>query len=159
MHILNTIRDFRFNADTHLSKLSWVKKLARLIFLSDLHGTRVILAISELVWALTLLWPGETFNRPTYTIMASLFSEELWGVVFLISSLIQFMLVYKQEYHTKFAQIFAGWNSLFWWFVVISMYNSVTPPPAAISGEFGLAVGASWIFIRSGYKTRSNKDV
>jgi hypothetical protein len=129
-------------------------KLASIFFTSDLHGTRVILSISEMVWALTLFWPGVTFDRPTYKIMAEICSEEYWAFAFLVSSIIQFYLVIKNKYHSKFAQIFAGANSLFWWFVVIAMYNSVSPPPAAISGELGLAIGASWIFIRSGYKTR-----
>ena len=121
-----------------------------LIFLSQLHGLRFILGLSEFIWAVTLTLPGNTFNRPTYTVMASFMSECAWAVLFAIMGLCQWFIIYKQDYHSKFAIIFAGCNSIFWWFVVMSMVVSVAPFPAAISGEVGLAVGAAWIFIRSG---------
>ena len=121
-----------------------------LIYGSDLHATRFMLGLAELVWAIALLWPGDTFGRPTYTMMANVAPEECWAVMFLISSFIQFHILFHGSYHSKPATAFALCNALFWIFTVVSMYLSVYPPPGAISGELALAFGAAWVFVRSG---------
>lgn len=121
-----------------------------LIYGSDLHATRFMLGLAELVWAIALIWPGDTFSRPTYSMMASIAPEECWAVVFGMSAYIQFCILFHGNYHSRLAVIFACFNSLFWIFTVISMYMSVYPPPGAISGELALAFGAAWVFIRSG---------
>lgn len=125
-------------------------KLIELVYGSDLMGTRFLLGIAELLWAVTLLWPGDTFGRPTYTGMHRFASEEVWGCIFLFSAFMQFQILGNRKFHTPLAVTFAGWNSLLWIFVVVSMYMSVYPPPAAVSGELAFAIGASWIFVRSG---------
>ena len=133
----------------------YVRGLSRLkyiLFYTHLHSTRFTLAIAELLWAISLLWPGDTFNRPTYTLMSLLMSETCWAYIFLVTGLFQILILMYANYHSKVAIIFAAWNSLLWWYVVVSMYMSVYPPPAAISGELALALGASWVFTRSGWQ-------
>ncbi len=122
-----------------------------LIFHSDLHGIRIILGLSEVLWALTLLWTGVTFDRPVYHIMSHIMPEEAWGLIFLLSGITQFGIVYKLDYNSRFSTYFAGWNMALWIYVVISMYLSVSPMPAAISGDTAIAIGAAWIWIRSGH--------
>ncbi len=122
-----------------------------LIFHSDLHGIRILLGLSEVLWALTLLWPGVTFDRPVYLIMSHIMREEAWGLIFLLSGITQFGIVYKLDYNSRFSTYFAGWNMALWIYVVISMYLSVSPTPAAISGDTAIAIGAAWIWIRSGH--------
>jgi len=140
-------------------KNMWLKGLA-IAYYSDLHATRVILAIAELIWAITLFFPGETFDRPTYTIMAQTFSENTWAFLFSVMGMTQLSIVATGNYHERFPIWFAAINQTVWWFVVISMYMSVTPPPAAISGELALAIAASWVWIRSGTKYgRRSTDV
>jgi hypothetical protein len=129
-------------------------RLVRVLFYSDLHGTRCILALAEVIWSITLFLPGETFSRPTYHVMAQVASENAWGVIFAISAITQISILVKGEYHSTFSTVFAGWNSVLWSFVVISMYLSISPVPAAISGETALAIGAAWIWIRSGLKLK-----
>ena len=121
-----------------------------LIYGSDLHATRFLLGVAELVWALALFWPGDTFGRPTYAVMAGVASEEVWATAFLLTSFIQFHILFHGSYHSRCATVFAGWNAMLWIFCVLAMYMSVYPPPAAISGELAMAVGASWVFVRSG---------
>lgn len=136
-----------------------VCRLFKVLFYSDLHGTRLLLAIAELVWALTMFAPGNTFDRPTYTVMSEAMSESAWAFIFLMSSMTQFSIVLRMDYHSRFATYFAGWNSVLWWYVVIAMYLSVSPPPAAISCELALALGAGWVWCRSGLTpigTRAN---
>ena len=125
-------------------------RLVAIFFYSDLHATRFTLSIAEAIWAVTLLWDGDTFGRPTYIQMSQVMSENAWGFVFLISSVTQASILVRGNYHSRFATYFAGWNCALWLYVTISMYMSVTPPPAAISGEAALALAAGWIWIRSG---------
>lgn len=127
-------------------------RLLKIAFYSELHATRVLLSIAELLWAFTLFMPGDTFSRPTYAIMAhTLPSEELWGLIWLFSGVTQMYIVFSGHYHERPAVMFAGFNSILWWFVTISMYLSVSPLPAAISGEAALSLGAAWVWARSGW--------
>ena len=134
------------------------KHLVDLIYSSDLYATRFLLGFAELVWAITLLWPGDTFGRPTYFAMQRLTGEEVWGVIFLVSAICQFAILRSRCFHSPAAVFFAGWNSILWITVVVSMYMSVYPPPAAISGELALALGSSWIFVRSGSVSATTKQ-
>lgn len=138
-----------------LTRTTVSKHISHLVFFSDLHSARFLLFLAEFFWCISLAWPGVTFDRPTYTIMAKIGPEEAWATVFGLSAFIQIYLILIQNYFSKAAQIFSAWNAFFWSFVVISMYNSVTPPPAAISGELALSIAAAWVFVRSGYKTRT----
>jgi hypothetical protein len=133
------------------------ERLARIVFYSDLHGTRFLLGVAELLWFVTLLMPGDTFSRPTYLIMSHVMSEEAWAFLFAMSGITQLTIVFTNNYDSKFAVTFAGWNSVLWWYVVLSMYLSVAPPPAAISGETALAIGAAWVFIRSGFPCKGRR--
>lgn len=134
-----------------MSTNRFAQRLAHIAFYSDLHATRFTLGLAELLWAITLLWPGDTFGRPTYTVMAKVMPEEAWGFVFLLSGVTQFSVLFSGDFHSRFPILFAGWNGALWLFVTVSMYLSVFPPPAAISGELALSIAAIWVYIRSGY--------
>lgn len=134
-----------------MGKINMQQRLFKLLYRSDLCGTRFLLGFAELLWAITLTWPGETFGRPTYHGMQGIMTENAWGALFFVTCFCQWFLLIKEEYHTKRAVIFALINTALWTFCVISMYLSVYPPPAAISGELALALGAAWIFVRSGW--------
>lgn len=128
------------------------RNILDLILLSDLQCTRFTLGLAELIWAVALWWPGDTFGRPTYLAMKhSGISEDIWGLIWCTSAIIQWFILYSGKYHTTFAVVFAGFNSILWWFVTVGMYLSVYPPPAAISGETALCVAATWVWIRSGW--------
>lgn len=121
---------------------------SRLLWDTDLIGTRFLLAVAEALWALMLFWPGDTFGRPTYSVMATAFNETVWAILFLMSAITQLTIVLQDDFHSRFARYFAGWNAVLWFSVVLSMLMSVYPPPAAIAGEIALAVGAMWIWVR-----------
>lgn len=125
-----------------------VSPLSRAIFDSDLIATRLTLAMAELCWALMLFWPGETFDRPTYTVMAHVMSEPAWAAVFALSSVTQFAIVLRNEFDSAGARIFSMWNAALWVFSVGSMLLSVYPPPAAVGGELSLMVAALWVWAR-----------
>lgn len=125
-----------------------IPALSRALFDSDLIISRLLLAFSELLWGIMLLWPGVTFSRPTYHLMAQVMNEEAWAAIFLLSAVTQFSIVVQEHFHRPLARYFAAWNAVLWNFVVISMLISVYPPPAAIAGEVSLAMVALWIWIR-----------
>lgn len=125
-----------------------VDPLTRAIFDSDLISTRLTLALAEALWCFMLLWSGDTFTRPTYTIMGQAAPEMVWALIFGITSTLQFAVVLRDELRAPWARVFATWNAGLWVFAVGSMLLSVYPPPAAIGGEIALAVAALWIWAR-----------
>ncbi len=126
----------------------YITALSRALWDSDLVATRISLFLGELFWGIMLLWIGDTFDRPTYSHMALIANEEVWGFIFLVSAITQITIVLINDMHSKFARYFACWNAALWLYVVWSMLVSVYPPPAAIGGEIALALGASWVWLR-----------
>ena len=129
-------------------KTRLINNLSKALWDSDLVATRIALALAEMFWAVMLLWPGDTFTRPTYALMNKATNEEVWGVLFLVSSVTQMSIVLLDDMGSRFARYFAGWNAALWTYVVTSMLISVQPPPAAIGGEIALALFAIWIWAR-----------
>ncbi len=123
-------------------------RVSKAIFDTDLISTRLILAFAEFLWAVMLFWPGETFDRPTYLLMAAIAPETVWACVFGITAYLQVTIVLSNNQNSLGAHYFALWNSLLWFCVVGSMLLSVYPPPAAIAGEISLMVAAAWVWIR-----------
>ena len=126
----------------------YVPAFSRALFDSDLIGTRMIIAMAELGWFVLLIWPGDTMARPTYKIMATVMPEDVWAAVFLISCVLQTIIIITETYHTVQARYFSAVNAVLWVYVVISMLLSVYPPPAAIAGEIAIAIASSWIWFR-----------
>ena len=135
-----------------------IYRMQQICLYGNLHSARFLLAVAETAWFISLIWPGDTFDRPTYAIMARFADETTWAAIFLITALCQWGILIVGRYHSRFATVFAGWNMWLWWSVVVSMYMSVYPPPAAISGELALAMGASWVYVRSGFPGRRATD-
>lgn len=126
----------------------YLRACSRALWDSDLIASRLTLFLAEMLWAIMLLWPGDTFNRAPYLAMSNVAPEEIWAMLFAVSASIQLYIVIAENFKSTFARWFAGWNALLWLFSIIGMLNSVYPPPAAIGGEIALTVLALWIFIR-----------
>lgn len=127
-----------------MEKSKYVNGVSDALFKSDFVATRLILAMAELIWALMLFWPGNTFSRPTYTVMGEIAPELCWAVLFLFTAGIQYYIVAVKATQTKAAWYFSCWNALLWVTAVGSMLVSVYPPPAAIGGAFALMFAAVW---------------
>lgn len=138
------------NASLNASMNASLKRLKYIVLFGNMHSARFTLAMAETIWAITLLWPGDTFDRPTYALMSLIAGENAWGLAFLATAFTQWWVLLSGKYHDRFAVCFASWNSMLWWFICISMYMSIYPPPAAISGELALSIAATWVFVRSG---------
>jgi len=143
-----------FKEYINLIKATTVKfkdRVMSVLYDSDMVWSRLTLSCAEFIWGISLLWPGDTLERPAYSAMNILLSEQTWAIIFLITGTLQFLImVYTKLHHSPIGVAFALYNSSLWWFVVVSMYISVYPPPAGISGELALAFASMWIFIRAG---------
>ena len=125
-----------------------ISGMSRALFDSDLIATRLALFLAEMLWAVMLFWPGDTFARPTYSEMGLLAPEWAWACAFGISAVLQISIVVYQQCSRPWAHLFAAWNASLWLSVVVLMVVSVYPPPAAIGGEIALAVSAMWMAVR-----------
>lgn len=126
----------------------FVNGMTRALFDSDLIATRLCLFLAEALWAIMLFWPGDTFDRPTYSEMGKVASELWWACAFGISAVLQLSIVIYAQCQALWARAFAVWNALLWGISVGLMLAGVYPPPAAIGGEAALAVSAVWIAVR-----------
>jgi hypothetical protein len=129
-------------------KFSPIPALSRVLFDTDMIMARFMLGASELTWFILLIWPGETFTRPTYFYMRQVAPEHVWALLFLVTGLIQIGIVFSGDLHSTFARNFANWNAFLWATTVGMMLFAIQPPPAAISGEIVLAITAVWICVR-----------
>lgn len=135
--------------DLTMTKHKLFKELSHTLWDSDLLVSRFTLAIAELSWAVMLLWPGSLFHRRIYSVMGSIASEYIWGLLFLLSAAIQVWIVLGGFIHSKWAEYFAGWNACFWMFAVGTLVMSmVYPPPAALGGDIAIACTSVWIWVR-----------
>lgn len=131
----------------------WLR-MFNISYYSDLHATRMLLAISELACATLLLFVGNTLSYPSYTIMTSIMSDGAWAFLFLLMGMTQISILASGDYHSPFPVWFAAINQSVWWFMIISMMvSSPQSPPLAMGGYLALAIGASWVWIRSGHRT------
>lgn len=135
----------------------YLQSLSRALWDSDLIATRISLFFAEILWAIMLFWPGDTFSRPTYSLMSAIADEKTWAILFFITGVLQLGIVAVDSLHTTFARYFAAWNATLWLYVAFSMLLSIFPTPAAIGGDIALALAAGWVCIRpyilsEGYK-------
>jgi len=122
--------------------------LAGALFDSNLITARLVLALAEFFWALLLLLPGDTLERPVYSNFRLLLPELVWVFIFFITGVLQMIVVLKGHFNTRFARYLASWNAFLWVFMAASVSMSVYPPPATAGSEIALAFLATWICIR-----------
>ena len=109
--------------------------MSRALFDSDLIASRLALFIAEALWAIMLFWPGDTFDRPTYSEMTKVAPEQVWATASGVSAELQICIVIYQQCSRAWAHTFAAWNAVLWCASVVLMLKAVYPPPAAIGGE------------------------
>lgn len=115
---------------------------------SDLLYSRFCLALSSFLWSVMLFWPGDTFSRPTYSMMGNLFGETIWALSFLIHFSISIIALCWNKVN-PFTLVGEGiFGCLLWSASCLMMLMSVYPPPAAISAEIMMAFTSWWILIR-----------
>lgn len=124
------------------------RRMTAVLFERDMAGLRFMLGMGEFFWGIGLLWPGDSFARPTYALMSHVMSEEAWGFLFLLSAATQWTIVVLADFESRFSNYFASWNAVLWGGVMFCCFGSVYPPPAAMGGDLACAFGAIWLAIR-----------
>lgn len=123
-------------------------RLMLLFWSESTVGTRVVLACGSLLWALMLFWPGDTFGRPTYTLMHRFASEWAWASLFLVNGLYSLYAITTDQRSKTALLVEGALGCALWSGSCICMLMSVYPPPAAIAGEISLAFAAWWHLVR-----------
>lgn len=118
-----------------------------LLFLTttNLKPIKLLLALSSLLWCVMLAAPDVTFSRPTYSVMASIASENIWAIAFGVHSVLLIVSLFVKKNTLLFIDALLG--SLLWTVAVFCMLFAVYPPPAAISSEISSAVASWWILL------------
>lgn len=138
-----------------------------LAFESDLKAIRFMLGLGALLIGLGFLWPVPVFpteaqltagtGRHTYTLMAQMAPEWVWGTAFLLQGLIMtwsLILDYRNKYLLWFDACF---GSLLWTLAIGACYLAYWPgvdnfmsyrPPAIMGGEVAAALASWWVFVR-----------
>lgn len=117
-----------------------------------LHGDtillRLILAVSSVLWGIMLYWPGETFERSTYTLMGEWFSENTWASIFLFHGIVSLYIILKSPKWPVGVLLEGILGCFLWTSSCLMMLLSIYPPPAAISAEIVVAISSWWILAR-----------
>jgi hypothetical protein len=162
-----TLTGKRFNRNKDIRCAGCAIHKARLVYLAygtDLLGTRFILGLSSLAWAIMLLWPGALFptaaqitagtGRTTYAIMAMAAGELYWATAFAVQGIVT-LLAIVYDLRTRLVLWVEGiLGCLLWTAATISCFVShfrgwdTYQPPAAMAAELMLTVGAWWVLVR-----------
>jgi hypothetical protein len=129
-------------------KQKTVNAFSRTLFDTELIMLRILLGLSELFWAILLLWPGNSFAQPYYAHLNKYIDETQLAAIFIVFAVIQFFIIFTEKFHTKFSHGFAFLSAVLWCVTILSIFFAVYPPPSQIGGEIVLMFGAIWIWLR-----------
>ena len=124
------------------------RRLNYLLWCSDLEATRFTLAMAALMWALLLFWPGETFSRPTYSLMGQMAPEWAWASLFGLQGTVMLYSLLTGWRNALVMVVDAVLGCALWSASCIAMLLSIYPPPAAISAEIAAAFASWWVLVR-----------
>ncbi len=124
------------------------RRLSVILWGSDLIATRFFLASASLMWSFLLFWPGDTFARPTYSLMSKFAGEITWAILFGVQGLAGiYSIIHKSRNHLLLISD-AALGCALWTGSCVAMLLSVYPPPAAISAEIIAAIMSWWVLVR-----------
>lgn len=115
---------------------------------ANMDALRLVLALSALMWACLLYLPGDTFSRPTYTIMSKLASENEWATAFMAQGAVMLWSLMRGTANKWLFILDAGLGCVLWTTSCVAMMFSVFPVPAAISAEIISAMASWWVMSR-----------
>lgn len=131
-----------------------------LFWSADVRPAQFTLGTASIIWAIMLFWPGETFARQTYAVMAHIANEHIWATAFLavgVANIYNVVSAFWKPWPRFISRFDALLTATVWCAAVVSMLIAVSPPPAAIAGEIAIAITAFWIFVRTDLPILKNK--
>lgn len=121
---------------------------------SDLIATRFMLAIGALLWAVMLLIPNNTFDRPMFTIVKQVMPEEFWGILFLIQGMAALYALFGGTRRKILIFVDSVLGCFLWTSITAGMIfstltaNATTSAPAAASSSIVLTLASCWVLAR-----------
>lgn len=115
---------------------------------SDLIASRFFVSLASIFWSFLLFWPGDTFARPTYTLMSKFANETTWAILFGLQGLAGLYSIIHKSRDKLLLVTDAVLGCMLWTGSCVAMLLSVYPPPAAISAEIVAAIMSWWILVR-----------
>lgn len=137
-----------------LEKVTLKNKLNHLFNDSDLLAIRFMLATGSLLWGAMLLWPGDTFTRPMFSVVRQVMPEIFWAVLFLISGAAGMYSLFYGNVKRSLVWFDSLLGCFLWSSITIGMFMSAftignnATPPAAIAPSVIMALASWWILIR-----------
>lgn len=147
-------------------------RVIHLLWGIDLLGTRFLLGMSSIAWAVMLMWPAQAplfptrvqielgQGRTTYAVMALIGAEWQWASLFALQGVAAILAV-LYNIRTRLVLWVEGiLGCLLWTTATISCFAShfhsweTYNPPAAMAAELMLTAGAWWVLVR--YKVESD---
>lgn len=152
----------------------------RTFLTKQMWHTRLLIALSSLTWAFLLFWSNDVFTRKTYELMAQLAPQVVWASLFFIHGIAAIRSIVCEECSATFCRKWgrelsfvsdsllgmllwtsstllcfaAHWPTTGSWIQQLASF----PAPAAMAGEFWVAV-YSWVyFIFTGADIMKGKD-
>lgn len=130
--------------------------LRHLVFRSSMKSVRFCIALSSLIFALLLWWPGALFtpSRTTYRLMAEIGSENVWGLFFFIHAVFATVTLLWCKFNRITFVGDALLGALLWTTATVACFAShwqhgaPYAPPAAMSAEVGILFASWWYLIR-----------
>lgn len=138
-----------------------------LAFQSDLIAVRILLGLGALLIGLGFLWPVPVFPTPdqliagtgrhTYSLMAKIAPEWVWGMSFFSQGALMLWSLVKNYRNRYLLWMDACFGSLLWTTAIGACYLAYWPglenwasyrPPAIMGGEVAAALASWWVFVR-----------
>lgn len=114
------------------------------------RATRFMLGVIGALWAIGLLVPGDTFERPAYAYMRMFDMGEMhWIVIWSSYSALMFYGVYAKHRNQGVSLITKMFGLALFSISALALYATRTSPfPAALACDIGAALAAFWVLIR-----------
>jgi len=136
---------------------NWKSRMSVLTVLirDSLQPLRLLVALCSLTWAASLFLPGEAFQEAPYTIMAAILPESIWGMLFLIVGITNWVMVCRNLLFGKALIVTSFITCLIWTVAISAIFYSywIEPglnpffPPTHMASDFWIAITAWWILV------------
>ena len=142
-------------------------RLCNLAFTSDLKAIRLMLGMGAVFIGLGFLWPVPVFptaeqlatgtGRHTYSLMAQMAPEWLWGISFLVQGSLMLWSLVLDYRNRLLLWLDACFGSLLWSLAIGACYLAYWSgfenimsyrPPAIMGGEVAAALASWWVLVR-----------
>lgn len=123
-----------------------------LLIRSDTTPTRFFLACAALAWAVGLLLPGDTFDRPVYRYMKLFGADEnAWVIAWLTYACLMFWRIFSITPRQIVANAVNLYGlALFSTALLAIFFTKTYPFPAGLAPDFVTCLAAFWVFVRTG---------